>query len=526
MRICIINTGGTISCYGRPLAPMSAAEFAAASRAILTPSIIQIFPDVELYYETRLIFPESKTGTLDSTNLQPKDWCLMAKYILDHYGDYDGFVVLHGTDSMAFTGSALPFLLNVFDDNGFGTAVLSKPVIITGSQVPMYSLSSEAEGLKSLQLNFNTDAYQNFCGAVACAQLGIADIGVYFNANLYRGNRVLKINTSEFQAFNSPNYPVLAKYGINLELYAENILPGPVNYTFSLDNPEKLALAQKQLMTIFEVIDEQTIMQFNAFPAPYDAKLGTAFIADLIRACVAQNLKSLLLESYGEGNFPSGNPDNHAAGGIYQALKEADEAGVIIIDSTQVIAGVVKNSSYASGAWLAKVGAVNAFDMTAVAALTKTVILLAAGEMHGWSGETIKMLLQLNLTGEIMSMSRLDSRINNELLAGQSITSLDGTAVLVNDPRRGLRLVGGRGELLWTPFGLDSKGEPGDLKMQNSGNLVLYGDNNNPLWETGTANPEGASSVLMLCGSYGKGTLRLSVYDYSRRKETVVLYAQ
>ncbi|MEI8633344.1 asparaginase domain-containing protein [Vibrio sp. PP-XX7] len=99
----------------------------------------------------------------------------MAQGILDNYASFDGFVILHGTDSMDFTGTALPFLLNVFDENGYGTAVLSKPIIITGSQVPMYYQGtsqgiSQNDSANGLTLSFNTDAYQNMCGAIASAQ--------------------------------------------------------------------------------------------------------------------------------------------------------------------------------------------------------------------------------------------------------------------------------------------------------------------------------------------------------------------
>ncbi|WP_206287669.1 asparaginase domain-containing protein, partial [Pseudomonas viridiflava] len=92
----------------------------------------------QIAYLTQITFPESASGTLDSTNLQPTDWCIMASAILANYAAYDGFVVLHGTDSMDFSGTALSFLLNSFDVQGFATAALSKPVIITGSQMPMY----------------------------------------------------------------------------------------------------------------------------------------------------------------------------------------------------------------------------------------------------------------------------------------------------------------------------------------------------------------------------------------------------
>lgn len=300
MNIAVINTGGTISCVGDPLAPMTAAQFAAACTQIMNPILAQRFPTLNIFYVTDLVFPESKSGTLDSTNLQPTDWCLIAGYILAHYADYDGWVVLHGTDSMEFTGTALPFLLSCFDANGIGTAVLSKPVIITGSQLPMfYQVSPTAV----LTLNFNTDAFQNFCGAVASALSGLPEVSVYFDSRLYRGCRVRKTDASEFLAFSSPNYPALGQYGVAFTLDTGNVLPPPVGSGVSLDNPAVLATAVARLNAIAAAINSVPVMQLNAFPAWYDMANTTAFLANLITACVGQGVKGLVLESYGEGNF-------------------------------------------------------------------------------------------------------------------------------------------------------------------------------------------------------------------------------
>lgn len=511
LNICVINTGGTISCVGNPLAPMTAQDFAETSQRILNPILQTAFPHTTIHYAPSLRFSQSASGTLDSTNLQPSDWCVMAGYILDHYAEFDGFVILHGTDTMDFSGAGLPFLLNVVDQNGFGAAVLSKPVIITGSQVPMYYQGTEGAGL---QLKFNTDAYQNFCGAIACARLGLPEVGVYFDSLLFRGSRVLKINASQFRAFDSPNYPPLAKCGIELELAPQYLLPGPVDKTVSLDNPAALAKAQAQLAAIRAGIDTHPVMQFGAFPARYSAADGSALIADLLTACMAKGLKGLVLESYGEGNFPSGNPDAPQKGGICRALKAGADAGLIILNCTQVFAGTVDESAYAAGAWLPKIGALNAADMTPMAGFAKTILLLAAAAHHGWMLADVKRLLQTNLCGEMQSVSRLDSRHNDVLLPGQSIRALDGSASLFNDPKRGPQLICAGGDVLWSPFDNINAGKPGRLIMQNDGNLVLYDDNNTALWATGTTVPSGAASALLLSGSV-TGGLSLDVYDYA-----------
>jgi L-asparaginase len=258
-------------------------------------------------------------------------------------------------------------------------------------------------------------------------------------------------------------------------------------------------------------------------------------IADLITATVAQGIKGLVLQSYGEGNFPSGNPDYPAGntkppvsppGAIYSALKAANAAGTIIVDSTQVIAGTVNNSAYKSGAWLPSVGALSAFDMTPMAALVKAMILMSAAKANGWSASQVKALIRLNLFGEVMNISRLDSRENDTLAPGQSIMALDGSATLINDPKSGPVLSASDGTVLWTPFGSVAEGQPGRLVMQNDGNLVLYSADNTALWASDTGVPDGASSVLMITGSAGGGDLALSVWNYSNQHQMAELYAE
>ncbi len=527
MKIAVINTGGTISCIGEPLAPMSAADFANASKKILNPVLIQQFPDIEIAYLTNIAFPESSSKTLDSTNLQPTDWCIIAMGILANYTDYDGFLVLHGTDSMDFTGAALPFLLNNFDENGNGSAVLSKPVIITGSQVPLYyKKNSDAE----LTLNFNTDAYQNVCGAVASARTGVPEVCVYFQNHLYRGNRVVKTNASEFNAFSSPNYPALAEYGVKLSLFNKNWLPGPVHDSVSLDSATVLAKQQAIVKNIAKKIDNYPVAQLNAFPARYSQSAGTAYIADMISAIVGTGTSGLVLESYGEGNFPSGNPDSPSDGAIYQALKKATDNGVNIVDCTQVISGSVNDSAYASGAWLPQVGALNAADMTPMSALAKLMILTSLGDIQGWSRHQLRTLFQTNLAGEMCSVDNLDSRTNAVLMPGQSICALDGSAKLTNDQAAGPMLCAtGSNTPLWrlpaTPASADL---PGRLVMQNDGNLVFYNRYNKALWASNTGDPAGASSKLILSGHYmaasAKSNLLLQIYNYSANINAARLY--
>ncbi len=395
MKICVINSGGTIACVGEPLAPMGAQEFASNSRRLIEPVLTAMYPELDLTWDTGLAFPNAATGTLDSTNLQPRDWCRIADYILEQYDRFDGFVLLHGTDSMDYTGAALPFLLNRVGCGGAGEALLSKPVIVTGSQVPMYQ-RGEPDVLR-----FNTDAFQNLCGAVACARLGLPEVCVYFDARLFRANRVLKVDASDFRAFDSPNYPPLGDYGITLEVDRARVLPGPANRTVSLADPAVRQEVRNRLAAIGNAIDACAVMPLSAFPAAFDAGAGSAQMARLIDACVATGLKGLVLLGYGEGNFPSGNPDAPAKGAVFRALKAAADAGVIVVDSTQVIAGRQASSGYAAGAWLPQVGAISSGDMTPVAALAKLMVLLAAAEHEGWARADVERLFACNLVGEV-----------------------------------------------------------------------------------------------------------------------------
>ncbi|PYQ61290.1 MAG: hypothetical protein DMF53_15330 [Acidobacteria bacterium] len=523
MNIAILYTGGTIGSAGNPLGPLSNSAFSTAFNSLITPILQQQYPGLNIDFPL-ITFPESSTGTLDSTNLQPSDWCIMAQSILSSYSAYDGWVVLHGTDSMDFTGPALSFLLSSFNEVGYPTAALSKPVVITGSQVPLFYQASSSD---PLTLNYNTDAYQNVCGAIAAAQSGVPEVCVYFDSYLFRGNRVVKTNASEFNAFSSPNYPPLGQYGIALAINFSEVLPLPATPEISLDTPAVQNALTDQLSYITDNIDQFPVMQFNAFPATYKVG-GPAVIAGLINACVGTGIKGLILESYGEGNFPSGDPDKSSSGAVYQALQAANEAGVVVVDCTQVLSGIVNDSAYASGAWLPSVGALNPADMTPMAALAKLIVLSAAAGYQGWSSDTVKTLMQTSLMGEMLSVNRLDSRSNPYLAPGQSLTSLDGSATLLNDPVQGPVLTGsGNTSSLWQPLTPPIQGNmPGRLVMQYDGNLAFYDQSNSLLWSTSITTNGPSASALVLGGSYSERSLILYVYNYAAGTVSETLYQQ
>ncbi|MGG7518493.1 asparaginase domain-containing protein [Allorhizobium undicola] len=516
MKIMIINTGGTISCVGNPLAPMTSSAFAEACRVQLEPLLAQRFPDLVLDYATDLAFPESANGMLDSTNLQPSDWCLIADYILNHYDEADGWVVLHGTDTMDFTGMALPLLLSRFSADGTPLAALSKPVILTGSQVPLFYSPG---GGRIEGMHFNTDAFQNVCGAVAAARSGLSEVCLFFDSLLLRGSRITKTDANQFRGFSTPNAAPLGRYGISFTLDSGEILPPPVSRQISLDDENVRADVLRQLSHIRSRIGAVRVAQLNAFPAHYDQREGSALLADLINACVAQGVSGLVLESYGAGNFPSGNANSAKDGAIYKALDAASKAGVVIMDNTQVLHGWVDYNAYAAGAWLPAIGALNPVDMTPMASLAKLTVLLAAREGNGWSMDDVKHLMQIPLAGEMAAISQLDSRINPVLLAGQAIKTFNGSAELFNDPQKGPLLRQNGGRILWSMLAPDAQAElPGRLVVQNDGNLVFYSRNNQPLWASNTGQAEGAASSLRLTAS--AGDVKLSLYDFALQRES------
>ncbi len=504
MKLAIINTGGTISCVGDPLSPMPAAPFAQACREIVEPALAQAFPDLKIDYVTDLRFPESASGTLDSTNLQPADWCLLSQRILADYDLYDGWVILHGTDSMAYTGGALPFLLSAFDKYGNATIALDKPVIITGSQVPLFDQDTPSA---PLALRYNTDAFQNVCAAVAAAHTETPEVGVAFRGSIFRGPRVVKSNASEDHAFSSPNFPPLARVGINFELNTPVVLPGPASDNAALSNPTVRRQAQKRLSYIAEHIDANPVVLLPSFPAPFAG--ATAFLAGIIDAVVSAGAKGLVLESYGEGNFPSGNPDAPQDGAVAKSLRAASQAGVVVVDATQVGAGTVNASAYASGAWLPWAGAIGIGDMTAIAALTKTMVLLAEQGWEGndWDAGTVRGLVGQSLVGECAVTDRIGGLGRDRLLPGESLKALDGSAMLTNHPARGPVLSDSDGKTLWEAPTQVSASLPGNL-VTDGGSVRFVGRDGATLWDAAHGTPVAG---LALRGSRADGTFELVV---------------
>lgn len=387
----IIYTGGTIGCVGTPLSPMAGSEFADAFEALVLPMIRQKIEGAEVSFS-------NLEPALDSSNLQPVDWTRVAEMIVGQPGDaqtyarHDAFLVLHGTDTMAWTASALSFLMSEIAAEGSAGTALTRPVIVTGAQLPLFYREGAGD---ELALRANTDALRNVLGAVACAQAGISGVGLYFNDRLMQGNRALKVDASRFEAFASPNHPPLASMGTQLTVHTQT-LPTPQ----TPDDPQALARIQDQLAHVAAHIDEVDVVCLPAFPAQFSDNvlarmLEAAFSADRVRG--------LFLQGYGSGNFPSGDPDDASNGAICQLLKKAHDDGVVIVAGTQVIGGTVNSTTYAAGSWLAQAGCIGNADMTSAATQAKLLILLALRDYQdrAWSQAHIETLMQRPIAGEI-----------------------------------------------------------------------------------------------------------------------------
>lgn len=390
MKLAILYTGGTLGCVGNPLAPLAGCDFRQAFSTHIAPILKSRHQDS--VFEFLDFYPGDDERTLDSTDLTADDWCQLAARILQHYADYDGFLILHGTDSMAWSASALSFLLMGLNRQGEVDALLDKPVIFTGSQLPLFQQQPD----KTLTLCYSTDALQNICGAINAAHAGINEVGLFFGDALLRGNRSIKTDANGFNAFSSPKYPELARQGIEFSS-AASIDRKNYELASSPNNPATRKELIKRLEHIRQQINDLKIIPFPAYPS-----CGNT-LATMLEACIGQRVDGLILESYGSGNFPSGNSRAPAKGAVYQALKKARKQGTVIVDCTQVLKGCVNLKDYAAGSWLAdkEIDAIGANDTTPIASYCKLIYLQALKSYHDWSRETLEQLMQKNLTGEM-----------------------------------------------------------------------------------------------------------------------------
>lgn len=331
--IYVAYTGGTIGMKPSAQGYVPAADFLAAHLQSMPEFQRPELPDFTLHEYHPL---------MDSANMSPADWQMIAADIAAHYHDYDGFVVLHGTDTMAYTASALSFML----EN------LGKPVIITGSQIPLAQLRSDGHAnlLNSLYI---------------AAHYPIAEVGLLFNQRLFRGNRSVKAHADGFNAFASPNFGALLDIGIDITLV----------------NGELADASRPRPPFRLQPLQPQNIGVLTLYPGMTQA---------WVDALLQQPLAALILQSFGVGNAPQDER-------FLSQLKAASERGVVIVNCTQCLQGRVNMGGYATGNALAQAGVVSGGDMTFEATLAKLHYLLS----RQLPLEEIRQLLARNLRGEL-----------------------------------------------------------------------------------------------------------------------------
>ncbi len=284
---------------------------------------------------------------IDSSEMNPNFWADIAQMIYESYNSYDGFVVLHGSDTMAYTASALSFMLQN----------LSKPVILTGSQLPIGTI--------------RTDGKENLITAIEIAaskdekgESIIKEVAVYFEYSLYRGNRCSKVSANQFEAFSSPNYPELAVAGVE------------INYNF-----ERIFKPLSKELTLFTHFDNHVAL----------LKIFPGFSANVYKNLFDINqVKGIIMETFGAGNAPSNDE-------FRQLIVNYIEKGGIILNITQCNSGSVQQGKYETSSFFDKIGVISGKDMTTEAALAKMMYLLGTEKTK----EAVESKLAISLQGEM-----------------------------------------------------------------------------------------------------------------------------
>jgi len=335
--VLLIYTGGTLGMV-----------YDASGKHLVPFNFEQILHRVpELQQINVMLTVLSLNEPIDSSNISIEHWLELAHIIEEHYDFYDGFVILHGTDTMSYSASALSYLL----EN------LAKPVIFTGAQVPIGKVRN--------------DARVNLISALEIAAKGgaegktlVPEVSIYFDNVLLRGNRTKKVESSHFDAFKSGNYPPLVKAGIDLEFAPLHILPKP-------EKPLKVHQALDNRVAVLKL-----------FPG----------ISEMVVSCLlgSGNLKGLVLETYGSGNAPTDK-------WFLDLLRNALNRGLLILNVSQCDEGNVNQGLYETSRYLQEMGVIGGADITTEAAITKLMFVLGQNLPAAES----KALLRQNLRGEI-----------------------------------------------------------------------------------------------------------------------------
>ena len=337
-RVLLIYTGGTIGMGKNPVTKaLEPLDFSQLIKNL--PELKQVDTNVDVYQ-----FAEP----IDSSDMNPQTWSQLVRIIADNYSHYDGYVILHGTDTMAYTASALSFML----EN------LTKPVILTGSQLPVGQL--------------RTDGKENLVTSIELASLRhedgtpfIPEVCIYFNSRLLRGNRSTKQHAEGFTAFASFNYPHLCDAGVNFNFHDHHILTPDYNHPMI---PHYGMDSNIVVFSLFPGIQEQVVRHVLVVP----------------------ELKSIVMRSFGSGNAPR-QP------WLMRLLTDASERGVTIVNISQCVSGSVQMNLYDTGFQLQEAGVISGYDSTVEAATTKLMFLQA---QYG-EPEKVRQMMNTSICGEI-----------------------------------------------------------------------------------------------------------------------------
>lgn len=326
--ILILQTGGTIAMQDDL---ENGVDFETPGQGI---RLRQDMPELERMatYDVRTLFVE------DSSNLNPDHWTQLATYIAAEYDRYDGFVIVHGTDTMAYTASYLSFVFSG----------LTKPVVLTGSQIPLG--------------NVRSDARRNLINAVEIATSDCCEVGICFNDKFLRGNRSTKMSIGDFDAFASPNFPPLAEIGLNISFRDKEF---HTNGVFSFDNR----------------IDDRVAL-VKIFPG-----LRPEYLSHISKS----DVRCIILEAFGSGNIPVKGPGN-----LLPFIESCIHANMLVVVTSQAPYDAVDLSKYINARLLLESGGISAGDMTLEACITKMMILLG----RYTDQETVRDLFMQNMAGE------------------------------------------------------------------------------------------------------------------------------